>query len=153
MAGGYTLKMPTEDKRYHTQSQFKADLAMALGGYVAEKIIFGDDQVSTGPSSDLKNATKLAYSMVTQYGMSVLGPRTFGDQEEMIFMGREMRDERDYSEKTAEEIDKEVKNLLVEAEKRAREILTSQRERVEKMVAMLMDKETIEEADIKEIMV
>jgi cell division protease FtsH len=64
-----------------------------------------------------------------------------------------MRDERDYSEKTAEEIDKEVKNLLVEAEKRAREILTSQRERVEKMVAMLMDKETIEEADIKEIMV
>lgn len=152
MAGGYTLKMPLEDKRYHTLAQFKDDLAMALGGYVAEKMIFGDEMVSTGPSSDLKNATKLAYNMVTQYGMSALGPRTFGEHEEMIFLGKEIHEERDYSEKTAEEIDKEIKNLLEEAEKRAQEVLVQNKNKLEQMVQTLFEFETIEEAKIKEIM-
>jgi cell division protease FtsH len=152
MAGGYTLKMPTEDKRYHTMAQFKDDLAMALGGYVAEKMIFGEEFVSTGPSSDLRNATKLANSMVTQYGMSVLGPRTFGEHEEMIFLGREIHEERDYSDKTAEEIDKQVIGLLKEAEERAKKVLTDNRDKMERMVAALMEKETIEEAEIKAVM-
>lgn len=153
MAGGYTLKMPSEDKRYHTLAQFKDDLAMALGGYVAEKMIFGDEMVSTGPSSDLKNATRLAHSMVTQYGMSsVLGPRTFGEQGEAVFLGGETHEDRDYSDKTAEEIDSEVKKLIEEAARRAREVLDQNRDKLESMVAVLLEHETIEESQIKEIM-
>jgi cell division protease FtsH len=98
-AGGYTLKMPVEDKHYHTLAQFRDDLAMSLGGYVVEKMVFGDDNVSTGPSSDLRNATKIARAMVTQYGMSAkLGPRTFGESEGMVFLGGESHGERDYSD-------------------------------------------------------
>ncbi len=105
-AGGYTLKMPAEDKHYHTLAQFKDELAMAMGGYVAEKMIFGDENVSTGPSSDLKNATQIARNMVTRYGMSEkLGPRTFGNHEELVFLGGRTGEEKDYSDKTAEEID------------------------------------------------
>lgn len=152
MAGGYTLKMPTEDKRYPTFAQFRDDLAMALGGYVAEKLIFGENMVSTGPSSDLKNATQIARNMVTQYGMSkTLGPRTFGEHEEMVFLGREIHEERDYSDKTAEEIDQEIRHLVVEAEERAREVLIRHRNILDKMVQVLLEKETVEEAEIKEI--
>jgi len=151
MAGGYTLKMPIEDKRYYTLAQFKDDLAMALGGYVAEKMIFGEEYVSTGPSSDLKNATKLAYNMVTQYGMSVLGPRTFGEHEEMVFLGKEIHEERDYSDKTAEKIDEEIKRLLEQAAETARATLEAHRDILEKMVAVLLEKEIIEEAEIREI--
>ncbi len=152
-AGGYTLKMPNEDKHYVTLAAFRDDLAMAMGGYVAEKMIFGEDMISTGPSSDLRNATKLARNMVTQYGMSTkLGARTFGQHDEMIFLGREIHEERDYSDKTAEEIDAEIKALLTEAQDRAREVLTTNREKMERMVAVLIEKETIEEADIKAIM-
>jgi cell division protease FtsH len=151
-AGGYTLKMPSEDKHYPTLAQFRDDLAMSMGGYVAEKMIFGDDMISTGPSSDLRNATKLARNMVMQYGMSKkLGARTFGEHDEMIFLGREIHEERDYSDKTAEEIDQEIKALISEAETRAREVLTVNRAKMEKMVAVLMEKETIEEREIKEI--
>jgi cell division protease FtsH len=150
-AGGYTLKMPIEDKHYYTLAQFKDDLAMALGGYVVEKMIFGADFVSTGPSSDLKSATNLAYNMVTQYGMSTLGPRTFGEHEEVVYLGKEGRDDRDYSDKTAQEIDNEIKRLLSDAEKKAEEVLNSHRPQLEKMVAALMEKETLEEAEIKEI--
>jgi cell division protease FtsH len=152
MAGGYTLKMPSEDRRYHTLAQFKDDLAMAMGGFVAEKMFFGDDMVSTGPSSDLRSATNLARSMVTQYGMSkVLGPRTFGEHDEMVFLGKEIHEERDYSDKTAEEIDKEIKFLVEEAEGRARETILKYKDQLEKMVAVLLEKEIIEEKEIKEI--
>ncbi len=152
-AGGYTLKMPSEDKHYHTMAQFKDDLAMSLGGYVIEKLIFGDEFVSTGPSSDLRNATKLARSMVMSYGMSdKLGPRTFGEHDEMIFLGREIHEERDYSDRTAEMIDDEIKNLIGQAEVRAREVLGVNKEKVEKMMAVLLEKETIEQDDIKAIL-
>ncbi len=152
-AGGYTLKMPIEDKHYHTLAQFRDDLAMSLGGYVIEKMVFGDENISTGPSSDLRNATKLARGMVTQYGMSTkLGPRTFGEREEMVFLGGESHGERDYSDKTAEMIDAEVLVLITEAEGRAREVLTKNRPAMEKMVAALMEKETIEQDDITDIL-
>ena len=151
-AGGYTLKMPTEDKHYQTLAQFKDELAMSLGGYVAEKMIFGDMELSTGPSSDLKNATSIAHNMVTRYGMSAkLGPRTFGQQEDMVFMGGRTGEERDYSDSTAEAIDQEIKNLMIEAETRARETLTANREKMEKMVAVLIQKETIEQDEIAAI--
>lgn len=151
-AGGYTLKMPTEDKHYHTLAQFKDELAMMMGGYVVEKLIFGDQMLSTGPSSDLTNATKVAHDMVVRYGMSAMGPRTFGDQQEMVFLGREISEQRNYSEKTAEGIDREVGELLAEAEKRAKQVVETHRPQMEDMVKELMEKETIEQDDINRIL-
>ncbi len=151
-AGGYTLKMPTEDKHYYTLAQFKDELAMTLGGYVVEKMIYGEDQISTGPSADLKNATKVAKDMVTRYGMSELGPRTFGEREEMIFLGKEIHEQQDYSDKTAEKIDEEVIKIINEAQNKAREILESKRDKLEEMVAVLLEKETIEQEEIKDIL-
>ena len=152
-AGGYTLKMPTEDKHYHTLAQFKDELAMTLGGYVVEKMIFGDDQISTGPSSDLKNATRIARDMVTRYGMSdILGPRTFGAHEELIFLGKEIHEERDYSDKVAEEIDKEIRRLIGDGESLAKKTIEANRDKLEKMVAVLMEKETVEQDDIVTIL-
>jgi len=152
-AGGYTLKMPSEDKHYHTRAQFKDELAMTLGGYVVEKMIFGEDQISTGPSSDLRAATRMARDMVMRYGMSdKLGARTYGEHDELIFLGREIHEERDYSDKTAEEIDKEILAIVEEAKKRATETIKQNQVKLEKMVALLLEKETIEEDDIKAVM-
>ena len=151
-AGGYTLKMPIEDRYYHTLAQFRDELAMMLGGYVVEKTIFGDGMISTGPSSDLKSATQVAQAMVTRYGMSALGTRTFGDHPEMVFMGGGMPEQKDYSEKTAEAIDKEVSSFLAEAEKRAKEVVDSRREKLDEMVKELMEKETLEQEDIERIL-
>jgi cell division protease FtsH len=150
-AGGYTLKMPNEDRHYHTLAQFKDELAMTLGGYVVEQTIFGD--ISTGPASDLRQATHIAKDMVTRYGMSEkLGPRTFGEREELIFLGREIHEQQDYSDKTAEEIDKEVIDLVNEAKKRAEEIITTKREKLDKLVEVLLVKETVEQEELKEVL-
>ncbi|MSU75052.1 MAG: ATP-dependent zinc metalloprotease FtsH [Candidatus Magasanikbacteria bacterium] len=152
-AGGYTLKMPDYDRHYHTLAQFKDELAMALGGYVVEKMIFGDMQISTGPSSDLKNATHIAHNMVTRYGMSdTLGPRTFGEQEDMVFMGGRTGEERDYSDKTAEAIDSEIKRIMIEAEGVAKQTIEANRATLEKMVVSLLEKETLEQSEIETIM-
>ncbi|MDD2758050.1 MAG: ATP-dependent zinc metalloprotease FtsH [Patescibacteria group bacterium] len=151
-AGGYTLKMPTEDKHYHTLADFKDELAMALGGYAAEIMIFGAEAISTGPSNDLLNATKMARDMVTRYGMSKLGPRTFGAHEELIFLGREIHEQQDYSDNTAEAIDKEVSAIIGGALKKAEDTLKDNQDKLEKMVARLMEKETIEQDEIREIM-
>ncbi len=152
-AGGYTLKMPSEDKHYHTLAQFKDELAMSLGGYVVEKLIFGEEELSTGTSSDLKNATHIAHDMVVRYGMSSkLGPRTFGDYGENVFLGGRTGEEKDYSEKTAEQIDEEVKSIVVEAERRAKETVVKHRDKLEAMVKVLLEKETIEQEEIEKIM-
>jgi len=151
-AGGYTLKTPDTDRHYRTLAEFKDELAMSLGGYAVEKMIFGAADVSTGPSADLREATKIAHDMVTRYGMSALGPRTFGEHDDFIFLGREIHEERDYSDRTAEAIDTEVSNFLKEAEEKAAGLLASHHEKLEKMVAVLMVKETIEQEEIKEIM-
>ncbi len=152
-AGGYTLHMPIEDKHYQTISQFKDTLAMMLGGYVVEKMIFGDEMLSTGPSSDLSNATKTARNMVMHYGMSSnLGPRTFGAQDEMVFLGKEIHEQRDYSDETALAIDMEIKDLLQQAEKRAREVLVTKKEKMEALVAELLVKETVEQDDVIRIL-
>lgn len=152
-AGGYTLKMPTEDKHYHTLAQFKDELAMILGGYVVEKMIYGDDMISTGPYADLKNATQVARDMVTRYGMSdKLGPRTFGEHNEMIFLGREITEQKDYSEKTAEMIDREVDALLSEATNRAKEVIEKHRDKLESLVKVLLEKETLEQEELETIL-
>ncbi len=153
MAGGYTLSMPAADKHYQTIVHFKDDMAMMMGGYVAERMIYGDENLSTGPSSDLKKATSLATAMVTRYGMSdKMGPRVFAQNEEMIFLAQEIHDKKNYSEKTAQMIDEEVSRLLEEAKVQASKVLTEQRPAMERLVTALMEKETIEQEDFKKLM-
>ncbi|MEI7890537.1 MAG: ATP-dependent zinc metalloprotease FtsH [bacterium] len=141
-AGGYTLSAPTEDKSLHSRAYFIDELATLLGGHVSEKMFIGD--VTTGPSNDLERATHMARAMVTRYGMSTLGPRTFGKKEEMVFLGREISEERDYSDKTAQDIDIEVSGFISDAYKTAERILTENKVVLEKIVAELLEKETIE---------
>ena len=149
-AGGYTLKLPTEDRHLHARSEFLSELAVLLAGHVTEKQIFGE--VTTGATSDLRRATALARSLITDYGMSEkLGPRTFGQKEEMIFLGKEIHEQRDYSENVAEKIDEEIASLLKAAENQARKIILDQEPYLEKVVAVLLDKETIEKAEFDKI--
>ena len=148
-AGGYTLSAPTEDKSLHSKAYFIDELATLLGGHVSEQMFIGD--VTTGPSNDLQRATHMARAMVTRYGMSTLGPRTFGKKEEMVFLGREINEERDYSDHTAEAIDAEVSRFIADAYKTAEKILTDKKEILEKIVAELMEKETIERDEFNRI--
>lgn len=148
-AGGYTLAVPTEDKRLHSKAYFIDELATLLGGHVSEKIRFND--VTTGPSNDIERATHMARNMVTRYGMSDLGPRTFGKKEELVFLGREISEEKDYSESTAQAIDTEVSRLINEASATAERILKEKTEILEKIVANLLERETIEQAEYNEI--
>ncbi|GAI58589.1 unnamed protein product, partial [marine sediment metagenome] len=123
MMGGYTRLLPTEDRYMLTRSQFKDMLATMLAGHVAEELIF--NEMTTGSQNDIEQATKLARKMVTDYGMSdKLGPRTFGHKEEMVFLGREISEQRDYSEKVAQEIDEEVHDIIQHAYGAAKRILT-----------------------------
>jgi cell division protease FtsH len=152
MAGGYTLSMPERDEPYKILAKFKEELAMAMGGYVAERMIYGDDHLTTGPSNDLKQATQMATAMVMQYGMSdKLGPRQYGEREEMIFLAQEIHAKKNYSEKTAEVIDTEINQLLEDAKKRAEVILTERRAPMEKLVEKLLEKETVEQDECAEI--
>ncbi len=152
MAGGYTLSMPDSDVRYRTMAKFKDELAMMLGGYVTERMIYGHDQLSTGPSSDLKKATSTARSMVLRYGMSdKLGPRQYGENEEMIFLAQEIHDKKNYSEKTAELIDSEISRILDDALKVAETVITTHRKQMDDLVKELIEKETVEQEEFKRI--
>lgn len=149
-AAGYTMSLPSEDKKMHFRREFQDEMAMMLGGYAAELEIFGD--VSTGASNDLQKATKLAKKYVTRYGMSEkLGPRTYGESEDMIFLGKEIHESKDYSDKTAEDIDHEVLNLLNGALKTAQDIMHKYRGKIDKIVDVLLDKEVIEKERFEEI--
>ncbi|MBI2592606.1 MAG: ATP-dependent metallopeptidase FtsH/Yme1/Tma family protein [Candidatus Colwellbacteria bacterium] len=142
-AGGYTLKLPLEDQRLKTRSQFLADLAVALGGHASEKIIFKD--ITTGASNDLKEATNLARLLVTRYGMSEkMGPMTFGNTEELIFLGREIATEKNYSDAVATQIDAEVRAFIDRAYKAATKIISSKRDALTKIAKALLEKETLE---------
>ncbi len=148
-AGGYTLSVPLEDKSLHSRDYFLDELAILLGGYASEKLIFGD--LTTGPSSDLERATHLARNMVTRYGMSRLGARTFGKKNELVFLGREMHEERDYSEKTAQDIDREVSHLIDSAFQRSTDILTEKRVILDTLARTLLEKETLEKDELDAI--
>lgn len=153
LAGGYTLSMPTQDVFYKTISMFRDEMAMAMGGYVAERMFYGDDFLTTGPSNDLKQATALASAMVLRYGMSdKLGPRKYGHNEEMIFLAQEIHEKKNYSEKTAEVIDEEITRLLREAEDRAKDIITRYKPKMQELVKRLLEKETVEQEEFYEIM-
>ncbi|MBI4812595.1 ATP-dependent zinc metalloprotease FtsH [Candidatus Falkowbacteria bacterium] len=149
-AGGYTLKLPIEDKHMHTKEEFVEEIAVLLAGYVTEKEIFGD--VTTGATSDLRQATRLARRLITDYGMSEkLGPRTFGEREELIFLGREIHEQRDYSEKIAEQIDHEISVFIDQAVHQAQGIINKEKEVLEKVVGALLEKETLEKEEFEKI--
>ena len=150
MSGGYTLKLPTEDRRLKNKSQFIADLAVAFGGYASELLKFKD--ITTGASHDLRQATKIAHSLVTQYGMSdVLGPRTFGKNQELIFLGREISAEKDYSEKIGALIDAEINKIIDKAFTIAKKIVLKHRAILDAIAKSLMDKETLEQEEFYKI--
>lgn len=149
-AGGYTLKLPEQDKHYHTRTGFLSELATLMGGYTAELLKF--KELTTGASSDLAKATKLARRIVTQFGMSKLGPVTYGQKEEYVFLGKELHESRDYSEKTAALIDEEVAELLKAAQKKANDILTENNEKFELVSQTLLEKETVGQEEFAKLM-
>jgi len=143
MMGGYTRLLPTEDRYMLTRSQFKDMLATMLAGHTAEELIF--NEMTTGSQNDIEQATKLARKMVTDYGMSdKLGPRTFGHKEEMVFLGREISEQRDYSEKVAQEIDDEVHSIIQHAYETAKKILTENKPKLVQIAERLIAQETLE---------
>ncbi|MBZ9578305.1 ATP-dependent zinc metalloprotease FtsH [Patescibacteria group bacterium] len=150
LAAGYTLKMPTEERKIKTKSQFLAEMATLLGGYVAEKIKFGE--ITTGATNDLKKASELARKLVKEYGMSALGPISFGKKEELVFLGKEISERRDYSEKMAIQIDKEVTKFIKNAENQAKKILIQKRRLLEKIAKTLIKKETIEKREFENLL-
>ena len=147
-AAGYTLKLPTEDKHLHSKTEFTEELAVLLAGFETEKMIFGE--ITTGASNDLEKATDLAHRLVTRFGMSEkLGPRTFGETENLIFLGKEITTEKNYSEKTAAEIDKEISNFISQASQTAQKILAQKRALLQKITEVLLEKETIEKEEFE----
>jgi cell division protease FtsH len=149
-AAGYTLKLPEQDKHLHSKSEFTEELAVLLAGRYAEKLVFSE--ITTGAANDLEKATDLARRLVMRYGMSEkLGLRTFGETEDLIFLGKEISTEKNYSEKVAAEIDKEVQNFIVSAGQTAQKILTSKKSLLDKLANRLIEKETIEKDEFEEI--
>ncbi|MDP6604763.1 MAG: ATP-dependent zinc metalloprotease FtsH, partial [Dehalococcoidia bacterium] len=143
MAGGYTRSLPEDDRRLQDRTYYEAMMAQALGGHVAEELVFGE--MTTGAHDDIGKVTQIAREMVTQWGMSDrLGPRTFGRRDSMIFLGRDIAEQRDYSERTAEEIDEEVRRLVDEAQDRCRAVLAQHRDKLDELADKLMDVETLE---------
>jgi cell division protease FtsH len=148
MALGYTMPLPEEDRYLKHRAKFRDELAGLLGGRAAEELVFND--VTTGAASDLEQATKLARKMVCEYGMSEnLGPMTFGQKQELVFLGREIAEQRDYSEAVAQEIDREVRNFIDEAYSRAKEILTTYRDKLIVLAQRLIEEETLEDAELE----
>jgi cell division protease FtsH len=142
MMGGFTMALPEEDRTLVSKNKIKADMAGLLGGRVAEELVFSD--ITSGASNDLERVTKFARNMVTRLGMSdELGPMVFGQKEELIFLGREISEQRDYSETIAEKIDEEVRQLVQEAHDRAKDILVEYRAQLDAIAQRLIEVETI----------
>jgi cell division protease FtsH len=149
MAGGYTWSLGSDDTLI-SRARFLDMIAMALGGRVAEELVF--DDVTTGASGDLRQVTRYARSMVTAYGMSDrLGPMAYGEKQEMVFLGREIGEQRDYSEAVAQEIDSEVRSIVSSGYEKARETLTTHYEALERVAETLMEVETLEREEFEAI--
>ncbi len=150
-AGGYVLSLPESDMMLRSREEFEDELVATMGGRAAEEIIF--KQFTTGASSDLQQATARARAMVTQYGMSErMGPRAFGGGTGSLFLGRDLYEQRDYSEHAAEEIDTEVKRILQSAYDRAKQMLTQNREKLEGIANILIEQETLDRPSFEELM-
>ena len=149
MAAGYTLKIPTEERKIKTKTEFLAEMATLLGGYCAEKLKFGE--MTTGAANDLERASELARKLIKEYGMSSLGPISFGEKEELVFLGKEIGEQRNYSEEVAAKIDKEVSRFIEGAQKQAKKILTKKKGLLEKIAKKLIEKETIEKEEFENL--
>lgn len=149
-AAGYTLQLPAEDRHLKAKKEFIDELAVLLGGWSAEKVIFRD--ITTGAANDLEKASQLARRLIKEYGMSeTLGPVVFGEKEELVFLGKEVGEQRNYSEKTAMQIDKEVTKLIANAQKTAERIIRKKRKMLAKIAKALVEKETIEREEFERI--
>lgn len=143
MAAGYTISLPEEDRTVISRSKFEDQLAFALGGRAAEELVFGE--ATTGAANDLEQVTEMARAMVTRYGMSEkLGPMTFGQKEELVFLGKEIGEQRDYSEAVAQQIDEEVRQIIHTAYRRARQVLEEHRDQLDAVAQRLLEVETLE---------
>jgi cell division protease FtsH len=148
---GYTLTLPEEDKFLMTREELVDELAMLLGGRVAEELIVGD--ITTGAANDIERATKVARQMVTEYGMSdVIGPLTLGQKQHEVFLGRDFQSQPDYSDQVAFEIDNEVRRLIDEAHDEALEILQGNRAKLDELAALLVERETLERDEVEKFL-
>jgi cell division protease FtsH len=149
-AGGYVWRVSDRDRVMANRSYFMDNIAVALGGRVAEELVFGD--VSNGASMDIQQLTQLARAMVTKYGMSnLMGPLQFGQQDEMVFLGRELAEQRDYSEEVAEEIDQEVRRIVDESYTRVRKLLGENIQKLHNVARALLDDETLNMEEFEEV--
>jgi len=151
MALGVTQQLPEGDKHSLTKEYLTSQIAILMGGRIAEELFFGDANVTTGASNDIERATDLARSMVCEYGMSSLGPLTFGKKDEQIFLGREIAQHRDYSEDTAIKIDQEVNKIVADGYERAREVITENREAMIRLSEALLERETLDGVQIRRV--
>jgi cell division protease FtsH len=151
MALGWTLSLPEEDKYLVSKEELKQQIAGIMGGRAAEEIVFGD--VTSGAENDIQRATQMARRMVTQWGMSDrVGTVTMGHKEELVFLGRDLGEQRNYSEEVAALIDEEVKSLIGEGHEKAKRILTEQRGKMDAVVERLKVEETLDAAQLDEIL-
>ncbi len=143
MALGYTMALPTEDRYLQSKTEFEDKIAGLLGGNVAERLVFGD--TTTGASNDIEKATDLARRMVTEFGMSDrLGPLSFGKRDELVFLGRDFGEQRNYSDDIAKQIDEETRAIIDRAYERATEVLTAHRDRLDRLAEKLVAEETVD---------
>lgn len=147
MALGVTWFLPEEDKHMYSKSKYQAEMASMLGGYMAEELVFGKENITTGASNDLEKATETARRMVMNYGMSALGPVIYGEQKREVFLGRDMGHMRNFSEEIAAKIDSEIRHFITTAYDRAREVLTKNRPLLEKLAKVLLEKETLSQEE------
>jgi len=149
-AAGYTLKLPEKEKHFHSKGEFIDDLSVLLAGYITEKQVFGE--VTTGATSDLREATKIAKKLATEYGMSEeLGPRTFGHKDDVVFLGKDIAEQRDYSEDVAAQIDGEIKKFIDKAYVVAERIVIDHKDKLELVTKVLMEKETLEREEFEKL--
>jgi len=148
LALGLTQQLPEEDRYMHGKAYLQDELVVLMGGRLAEQIVFGDDHITTGAGNDLERATELSRKMVCEWGMSHLGPLTFGKREEAIFLGKEFARHQDYSEATAVEIDTEIKRIVETAYARAREALMRHRPVLDKIADALLEREVLEGEEV-----
>ena len=150
MAGGYTMALPEQDRTLMSRKKMFAEMVMLLGGRAAEEMVF--DDITSGASNDIERVTRLARTMVTRLGMSsALGPMVYGQKEELIFLGREISEQRDYSEAVAEKIDQEVRELVNQAYEKAKQILTQYREKLDAIAERLLEVETLSRDEFEQI--
>jgi cell division protease FtsH len=155
-AGGLTWFTPSEDRMdsgLYSRSYLQNQMAVALGGRIAEEIVFGEEEVTTGASNDLQQVARVARQMVTRFGMSDrLGPVALGRAQGGMFLGRDIMAERDFSEETAAAIDDEVRSLVDQAYRRAKSVLTDNRSVLNMLAEMLVDRETVDAEELQDLL-